>query len=280
MKKKLFKEKQLANQTLRRLASLSSLVILSACASEAEGTITVAGSTTVTPIMRELAVAFANETGIHAQIQEIGTSSGINATIEGASDIAMSSRALRDEELASLTPINFAVDGMAVIVNPSNPINNLSLEQVTSIFAGEITNWSEIGGNNAIITVVSREEGSGARTSFEGFVGLTDSGISLIRRDALIFNGTGGIIAAVSGNRNAIGYVTAGVLDGINVTDVSINGIRFSGETVLNGTYIFANNFYIAYGVDASEDTRAFVDFIMSTAGQAVVAAAGFVPVN
>ena len=264
----------------KTLLGLFSLALLTACAPQAEGTITVAGSTTVTPVMREIGAAFENETGIHVSIQEIGTSSGINATIEGASDIAMSSRALRDEELVSLTPINFAIDGMAVIVHPENPITNLTLYQITAIFAGDITNWSEVGGNDANITVISREEGSGARTSFESFVNLIEDGISRVRADALIHNGTGGILAAVSGNENAIGYVTAGVVDGNSVVDIAINGVRFSQETVLNGTYIFANNFYIAHGSDISEDARAFVNFIMSEAGQAAVSTAEYVPVN
>lgn len=264
----------------KMLLGLFSLTLLAACAPENENNITIAGSTTVTPVMRQLGAAFENETGIHVEIQEIGTSSGINATIEGASDIAMSSRALRDEELASLTPINFAIDGMAVIVHPSNPINNLSTELITAIFAGEYTNWSQIGGNDAEITVVSREEGSGARSSFEEFVNLNIDGISLVRNDALIHNGTGGVLAAVSSNENAIGYVTAGVVDGSNVVDVAVNGVRFSQETVLDRTYIFANNFYIAHGGNLPENASAFVDFIMSPAGQAIVAAESYVPVN
>jgi phosphate transport system substrate-binding protein len=140
-----------------------------------DNTVVVAGSTTVTPVMRELASAFEASNGVSIEVQELGTSAGINATISGVSNIAMASRAITQAETEQgLSAIAIAIDGVAVIVNASNPVDNLSLEQITAVFRGEITNWSELGGNDAPITVVSREEGSGIRQTFETFAGLQD----------------------------------------------------------------------------------------------------------
>ena len=257
------------------------------------GTIVVAGSTTVTPLMRALSYSFeAAHSGVIVEVQELGTSAGINATIGGTSHIAMASRSLTDEEQAQgLIPIPFAIDGVAVIVHESNPVDNLTIEQITAIFRGEITNWSEVGGPDAGITVVSREAGSGIRSTFESFANLLDefevdgeilmaSAIDINPPTNLVISsGTGGVIASVSGNPNAVGYVTTGVV-GAGINDVAVNGVQFSAQTLADGSYYFANSFLIGVMDNIPDIAQAFVDFILSAEGQSVVAENDYAPVS
>jgi phosphate transport system substrate-binding protein len=261
------------------LSVLLAVFLAAACMPAESGgggnTVVVAGSTTVTPVMRELAAEFEAACGIVIEVQELGTSAGINATISGVSEIAMASRAITQDEIAQgLSPVAIAIDGVAVIVNGSNPVANLSLEQITAIFKGEISNWSEVGGNDAPITVVSREEGSGIRQTFQTFAEIDEPA-----RSAIFSQGTGAVIAAVSGNANAIGYVSCGVVtDGFRA--VAINGVEFSEEAVINGDYIFANTFFIGVRGNISENAQAFVDFILSEAGQNIVSNKGYVRIR
>ncbi|MCL1935372.1 MAG: phosphate ABC transporter substrate-binding protein [Defluviitaleaceae bacterium] len=252
------------------------------------GEIIVAGSTTVTPLMRELVSAFTNINGhVSIEVQELGTSSGINATINGVSDIAMASRTLSDsEQEQGLTPVSIAMDGVAIVVHPSNNVDNLTLEQIEGIFRGDITNWSEVGGNNAGIAVVSREEGSGIRSTFESFANVRDevaSGdstvwVSAVAPTAVFSSGTGGIIASVSGNENSIGYISAGLVEDAGLKSVSIDGVAFSEAAVRDGSYAFANVFYLGIVEDTISDVaRAFVDWIISEEGQTVISQAEFV---
>lgn len=259
---------------IKFISVIVGVVFLVSCVPEMEGQVTVSGSTTVAPAMRALAHEFYNETGISVYIQEIGTSSGITATIEGGSDIAMSSRALRDDELLYLTEVNFAIDGLVIIVNPENKIIDLSFEELLAIFSGDITNWRYLGGHDSIITVVSREEGSGARASFESFLRLDNPSYSIIQ------NTTGGILASVASNRNAIGYVASGPALSANVALVSIDGVSFSADTILDGSYPFANRFYIAHPDSLSEEAYLFLQFILSVEGQRTVQQAGYVGVR
>jgi len=280
---------------LPALLLMFSVVLFTGCAPDRgqtqgdENTIVVAGSTTVTPVMRALADAFtAANSDITIEVQELGTSAGINATIQGVSNIAMSSRTMSDAEIEQgITPIAIAIDGVAVVVHPSNPVRNLTLNQITAIFRGDITNWNEVGGNNDPITVVSREEGSGIRQTFESFASVQDeievgSNIimaSAVANSALISQGTGGVIASVSGNPNAIGYVTTGVVaDGLS--SVSVNGVAFSETAVLDGDYIFANTFFIGIMENTSDAAQQFVDFILSESGQNVISDTGYVRIQ
>jgi phosphate transport system substrate-binding protein len=253
------------------------------------GSIIVAGSTTVTPLMTALVTSF-NEVhpDINIEVQELGTSAGINATIDGVSDIAMSSRLLTAEEQErGLNPTLIALDGMGVIVHPDNPITDISTYQIRDIFRGYITNWSEVGGDDALITVVSREAGSGARVSFESFTGVYDEvevGESTVQASAVspmavISSGTGGVLASVSGNRYAIGYLTTGV-NPDTIKHLSIDGVSFSTSAVLDGSFPFANSFFLGTRDDVNETAQYFVNWILSPAGQQAVVDAEFVPAN
>lgn len=257
--------------------------------SQSDGTLIVAGSTTVTPLMRELQAVFeASQDDIRLEIQEIGTSAGVNATIDGISDIAMASRALKDSEIeAGLTPVSIAMDGVAIIVHNDNPVDELTLAQIEAIFRGEITNWSEVGGNDATITVVSREAGSGMRDAFEEFTNVRDEMqvgdevvyVSAVYENAVVSSGTGAVLATVSSNENAIGYLTTGVAKDV-VRAVGVDGVHFSKEAAKDGSYALANIFYIATMPDVSDDAQTFVDWIISPEGQSVVESAEYIALH
>lgn len=279
---------------MKNLLILCSVLLLTACgqgspdqyqATLQNNHIIIAGSTTVTPLISALANVYTQNNPVTIEVQELGTTTGINSTISGVSHIAMSSRSLSDAEIdQGLTPIPIAMDGVAIIVHPNNPVYNLSLEQITAIFKGEITNWSEVGGNDAGIVVVSREEGSGIRTTFESFANVQEEievngntvMVSAVTPLAIISSGTGGIIASVSGNENAIGYVTTGVVSDA-IKSLSVNGVFFSEETVRNGSYIFANVFYLGVMESITPVAQNFIDWILSEDGQNVVSTAEFV---
>lgn len=257
----------------------------------ASGHIIVAGSTTVTPLMNALVADFTSsiENNITIEVQELGTTSGINATIEGVSSIAMSSRSLSEGEMAQgLSPINIAMDGVGIIVNANNPVNSLTREQITNIFRGYITNWSEVGGNDELITVVSREAGSGIRTTFETFANVYDIvqvgdnmvQTSAVSRSAIISSGTGGVVASVSSNVNAIGYVTTGVTNLENLQSVAIDGVIFSEAAVHDGSYPFANFFILGVMPNLDYVSQYFIDWILSEEGQTSVSNAEYVRVH
>ena len=240
------------------------------------GDIVVAGSTTVAPVAQALADAFmASYPQYNIEVQSMGTGAGMTAAIEGVADIGLASRNLNADELVYLDFITFAVDGLAVIVNEANPVENLSLEEIRQIFLGEITNWSEVGGENAEIIVVSRESGSGARGSFESLADIADEVAY-----SLVGTGSNGVLTSVEQNVNAIGYVTFGLIAGRNVSDVSVDGVPFSGAAAIDGSYPFAIGFHMAFqSAGVSEQTQTFLHWVMSAAGQAVVEAQEYVPV-
>lgn len=252
-------------------------------------TISVAGSTTVSPLMRQLRLAYEEQNkGVRVEVQDIGTSAGIVATLEGVSHIAMSSRRFSEQELSQgLVAKPFALDGIAIIVNKNNNVDNLTSEQVTKIFRGDIVNWSQVGGEDANIIVVSREEGSGIRSSFEELANLEsdiyvngrifrDSDIS---RNAIYEKGTGAVKGTVRSSKNAIGYISTGVLDD-TVKAVKIDGVGFSEETIRNGSYTLSNEFFIATREHVPRSVESFIDFIFSDEGQALIKEKGFVSIS
>lgn len=241
------------------------------------GNIIVAGSTTVAPIAQALADAFmATYSQYNIEVQSMGTGAGMTAAIEGVADIGLASRNLNADELTSLDFSTFAIDGLAVVVHNSNPVTNLTFEEIQGIFLGEITNWSEVGGNNADIIVVSRESGSGARGAFESMAGVADDVMY-----SLVGTGSNGVLTSVEQNQHAIGYVTYGLIAGRNVSALSVDGTPFSGAAAADGSYPFAIGFHMAFQLaGVSTQTQTFLDWVMSPAGQAIVAAEEYVPVG
>lgn len=275
-------------KSLTAATLFASLAMLTACgdnsgtqaqaAQSAANMITIAGSTTVAPVTQALADAFvASHPAYEVEVQTMGTGAGMTATREGIADIGLASRHLTADELTELSYQTFAIDGIAVVVNRDNTsVTNLSFEDVQAIFLGEITNWSQVGGEDQNIIVVSREAGSGARGAFEDLANIADQ----VAYD-LIGTGSNGVLTSVEASQWAIGYVTYGLIAERGVSALSIENQPFSGAAALSGDYPFAIGFHMAYQSAAiSEAARTFLDWVMSPAGQAVVSEQDYVAVN
>ena len=226
--------------------------------------ITISGSTSVGPTMEILAEDYqkANE-GTTIEVQQVGSSAGITNTIDGTSQIGMSSRDLKDEEKSELKEYQIAIDGIAVITNSANKVKDLTLDQVKDIYTGKITNWKEVGGNDADIVVVSREDGSGTRDGFQEIVGFE----------------SGDLTSNVQGNENAIGYISFGYLDD-SINSVKIGGVEPKEENVYNKKYPISRPFLLVTKGDATGDAKSFIDYVLSDEGQKTIEKEGFMSVN
>ena len=242
--------------------------------SEEQGKITISGSTSVGPTMEVLAEAYEKNNDIKIEIQQVGSSAGIKNTMEGTSDLGMASRDLKDEEAQSVEGTQMAIDGIAVVTNTANKVEDLTMDQVRDIFTGKITNWKEVGGEDSEIVVISREEGSGTRDGFQEILGFESE--ELIKT-AQISDGSGNIKSTVAGNKNAISYISFGYLDD-TLNDVKIDGVEANDDNVVAGKYPISRPFLILNKKDGlSEAAQAFVDFILSEEGQNIVAEEGFI---
>lgn len=205
-----------------------------------------------------------------------GSGSGITAVSEGRCDIGLSSRALKDEEKSQgLVETTLALDGIAIIVNKENTVEDLSLDDIAKIYTGEITNWSEVGGEDADIVLIGREAGSGTRDGFESITGTSDS--CKYRQE---LTSTGDVITTVSSNPGAIGYASlAAVKD--TVKKVSVDGVEATEETVKDGSYKVQRPFVLVTkdGTELSEAAQAFFDYATSKDAADIISAAGAVPV-
>ena len=240
--------------------------------------ITVSGSTSVGPTMEILAEDYQKENDTTTiEVQQVGSSAGITNTIDGTSQIGMSSRDLKDEEKsAGLQETKIAIDGIAVITNKNNPVKNLTTDQVKDIYTGKITNWKEVGGNDADIVVVSREDGSGTRDGFQEIVGFESGDLT---SNAQISDGSGNIKTTVQGNENAIGYISFGYLDD-SINAVKIGGVEPKEENVYNKKYPISRPFLLVTKGDATGDAKSFIDYVLSDEGQKTIEKEGFMSVN
>lgn len=242
------------------------------------GTVATDGSTSMEKVIGGLGEAFmlAND-GITFTYNPTGSGSGITAVAEGRCDIGLSSRALKDEEKESgLTETILAYDGIAIIVNPENPVEDLTVEDIAKIYTGEITNWSEVGGNDAEIVLIGREAGSGTR---DGFESITDTKDACQYRQEL--TSTGDVITTVAGNPGAIGYASlASVKD--TVKAVSVDGVTPSEATVKDGSYAVQRPFVLVTKADTalSDAAQLFFDYVTSAEANEIIAAAGVVSAN
>ena len=242
------------------------------------GTVSTDGSTSMEKVIGALSEAFMEANSkVTVTYNPTGSSTGIQAAQEGRCDIGLSSRALKDEEKASgLQETVLAYDGIAMIVNPANPVEDLTLEQIADIYTGKITNWSELGGSDSEIVLIGREAGSGTRSGFEEIVEVKD--LCQYRQE---LSSTGDVIATVAQNPGAIGYASlASVKD--TVKAVKVGGVTPSEETVKDGTYAIQRPFVLVTkeGVTLSETAQAFFNYAVSKDANAVVIAAGVVPAN
>ena len=242
------------------------------------GKVATDGSTSMEKVIGALKETFEGENaGVEVTYNPTGSGSGIKAVQEGRCDIGLSSRALKaEEEEQGLVGTVLAYDGIAVIVNPENTVEDLTVEQIAAIYKGEITNWSEVGGIDAEIVLIGREAGSGTRGGFEEIVGVED--LCQYRQE---LTSTGDVITAVSQNPGAIGYASlASVKD--TVKAIKVGGVSPSEETVKDETYAIQRPFVLVTkeGTALTETAQAFFDFITSEAAREVISAAGVVPAN
>jgi phosphate transport system substrate-binding protein len=241
---------------------------------DASGKISLAGSTTVQPLAEVLAEAYMDlNSDVVIEVQGGGSSVGVTSAGEGTVDIGNASRAIKDSEFETfpdLEVFTIAYDGIAIVTHPDTELPSLSVAQVRDIFAGEITNFSEVGGPDAPITVVSREEGSGTRAAFEELV-MEHEEEKVITENALLQQSNGQVRTTVSTTPNTIGYLSFGFLDD-STRPVAIDGAEPTVSNVKNGSYPIFRPLNMLTNGAPNEAAQAFLDFILSDAGQEIVA--------
>ena len=251
------------------LSVLCVAALFTGCAKQVSGQVATDGSTSMEKVIGALGESFMSaNSGVTFTYNPTGSGSGIKAVQEGRCDIGLSSRALKDEETAS--------DGIAIIVNPENPVSDLSVEQIASIYTGEITNWKDVGGNDAEIVLIGREAGSGTRDGFESITGTTDA--CQYRQE---LTSTGDVITTVSQNPDAIGYASlSSVKD--TVKALTVGGVAPTEDTVKDGSYVIQRPFVLVTkdGTKLSDAAQKFFDYALSSEAAPIIAAAGAVAAN
>ena len=259
------------------LSAVMVVGLITGCGTKKEG-VSTDGSTSMEKVIGSLGEAFElKNKGVTFTYNPTGSGSGIKAVLEGRCDIGLSSRNLKDsEKQQGITETILALDGIAIVVNPENPVVDLSMEQLASIYKGEITNWSEVGGVEGEIVLIGREAGSGTRDGFESITGTEDA--CRYRQE---LTSTGDVITTVSNNPNAIGYASlASVKESVKA--VLVDGVAPSEETVKDGSYAVQRPFVLVTkeGTELSETAQKFFDYITSTEANEIIASAGVVPVS
>ena len=249
----------------------------SSTAAALSGNVATGGSTSMKNVIAALTEGFAEvEPGVTVSYDPTGSGAGITGATDKTLDIGLSSRALKDDEKADVDGTTIALDGIAIIVNNASKVEDLTVDQLKQMFTGEITNWSEVGGDDGEIVLVGREAGSGTRDGFESIVDVKDS-----CKYAQELTATGAVISAVEANPLAIGYASLSAV-GDTVKMVTVGGVECSEETVKDGSYevqrpfVFVTNKSVAL----SEQAQAFFDFATSADAADLIRTAGAVPVN
>lgn len=265
---------------MKKFISLAIVVILAvsmlAGCGKTGRTVSTDGSTSMEKVIGALGEAFeADNSGITFTYNPTGSGSGITAVLDGRCDIGLSSRALKDEEKEKgLTETTLALDGIAIIVNPDNAISDLTTETIAKIYTGEITNWKDVGGDDAAIVLIGREAGSGTRDGFESITGTKDK--CKYRQE---LTSTGDVITSVSQNPNAIGYASlASVKDSVKA--LKVGGVAPSEATVKDGSYVVQRPFVLVTKTEGklSDAAQKFFDYVTSSEASAIISKAGAVP--
>lgn len=242
------------------------------------GTVSTDGSTSMEKVINSLGESFmAMNKDVKFTYNPTGSGSGIQAVSEGRCDIGLSSRALKDDEKASgLVETVVALDGIAIVVNPENPVSDLDIDTIAKIYTGEITNWKDVGGNDAEIVLIGREAGSGTR---DGFESITDTKDACQYRQEL--TSTGDVINTVSQNPGAIGYASLSAV-GDSVKALTVGGVEATEATVKDGSYVVQRPFVLVTkeGTKLSPAAQAFFDYALSADAASIIAAAGAVAAN
>ena len=258
-------------------ASTAASSAASSAAAALSGNVATGGSTSMKNVIAALTEGFAEvEPGVTVSYDPTGSGAGITGAADKTLDIGLSSRALKDDEKADVDGTTIALDGIAIIVNNASKVENLTVDQLKQMFTGEITNWSEVGGDDGEIVLIGREAGSGTRDGFESIVDVKDS-----CKYAQELTATGAVISAVEANPLAIGYASLSAV-GDTVKMVTVGGVECSEETVKDGSYEVQRPFVFVTNksVTLSEQAQAFFDFATSADAADLIRTAGAVPVN
>ncbi|MCC7300744.1 MAG: phosphate ABC transporter substrate-binding protein [Verrucomicrobia bacterium] len=235
--------------------------------------VTVAGSTAFQPFAEKLAEQFMEkQTDIAVTVQGGGSALGVQAALSGAAQIGMADLVQLPPEARDLTAVVVARDGIAVVVNNKNPVSNLTTEQIRGIFCGKINNWKELGGIDHEITVVSREAGSGTRSSFEKII----KDVTLTK-NAIIQDSNGTIRETVAMDENAVGYLSHGLLNE-KIKAATVHGIACTTEEVVAGRYPIVRPVYLLTKGEPTDATKAFIDYVCSDEGQRTIKESGLIP--
>lgn len=241
--------------------------------------ITIAGSTSVQPVAEKLAQAYMQKhPNVKITVQGGGSAVGLKSVQDGTADIGTYSSKLKDNESAGITSYEIAKDGIVVVVNNANSVNDLTTNQTKEIFGGNITDWSAVGGTSGTINVVTREDGSGTRDAFVSLVMGGKNGTAILKT-AVVQSSTEAVKQSVKGDPNAIGYISLADLSG-DVKAVKINGVTPSEQTISDGTYKIQRPFLFLTKGQAKGATLDFINWVLSPEGQAIVKEAGAVPVK
>ncbi|WP_019277730.1 phosphate ABC transporter substrate-binding protein [Vibrio coralliilyticus] len=260
----------------------SSLLTFPALASE----VNVSGSTSVARVMDVLAEDFnTTHPDTYIAVQGIGSSAGITLLKKGVADIGMSSRYLTEseqDETLTVTPLAF--DGLAVVVNKSNPVQNVSREQLFDIYKGKITNWKEVGGADQKIAVVTREASSGSRYSFESLLGLTKivngRQVSDINPDNLVVSSNSMVKTIVNHNKQAIGFISTGSVDS-SIKAIQFEGVEASSQTIANRKYELSRPFLVLYKkANLGKDAQSFIQYLKGKEAKALISEYGYTPIS
>jgi phosphate transport system substrate-binding protein len=243
--------------------------------------VSINGSTSMDPLVKVLTEDYKKKNSRYSfDNQATGSSAGIKAVTDGTTNIGTSSRELTNDEKKELKDFQIALDGIAVIVNTTNKVSDLTKDQLKDIYTGKIKNWKEVGGVDKNIIVISREDGSGTRTAFDDLVKLVDSNKnSLIVKDSQFSNSTGDMAANVSKKDNAIGYMSLGDIDK-SVKTLKLQGIEATPENVKSKKYVLMRPFLMCTKGEPSEDVKAFIDYVLSSDGQNIVTDNGFISIK
>lgn len=236
--------------------------------------IELAGSTSVQPVASQLAdVYMKKHPDVRINVQGGGSGLGIRSVSQGIIDIGTSSKALNENESVGLKQYLIGKDGVLVVVNSDNPLDGLNSSQIKDIYSGKITNWKDVGGSNAKINVITREDGSGTRSVFQKIV----MGKDKIRADAVVLTSTESIAQSVKGDPNAIGYISLASYKG-DIKALKVDGVYPTEETIFNGTYPIQNPFLFLTKGEPEGVVKDFIDFCLSPEGQEIVKSEKVVP--
>lgn len=263
----------------RRRVSISvvmltfSMSMMSACSRAPGSAMIVAGSTSVQPYAEVLAEEFmVLNPDTEIDIQGGGSSAGITAAQTHSADIGMSSRAMKEEE-KDLWSIEIARDGLVLIVNPENPIENLTLEQIRDIYAATVTDWSQLGGVESKINIIAREEGSGTRSAFTELL----MGEAEITPKAIVQDSNGAVRQLVADDPNAIGFISLGLVND-KVKALHLDGIEATRENIMNGNYSLSRPFLFVTNGEPTGLAKSFIEFTLSLEGQTLLSHEGLIP--